>query len=227
MGALFPTGALAAELRDAVDTSLLLPEEAQFLGTAIPKRAQEFTAGRLCARALLTEFGIHNFPIKAADDRRPIWPEALVGSITHTTGYCAAVVAPKKLLAAVGMDCEVAGSVKPELWASICTPGEVRWLKALTEAEQSMAATLIFSAKEAFYKCQYPLVRERLSFHDVSVEVPAWAGEVGVFKVHAGRGIALARHADLPLLGRYLFHAEFVTAAIALAASAFKPRLSQ
>src|SRR5271155_3905100 len=53
LGALFPTGALAAELRDAVDTSLLLPEEAQFLGKAIPKRAQEFTAGRLCARALL------------------------------------------------------------------------------------------------------------------------------------------------------------------------------
>src|SRR5271154_3071548 len=122
---LFPPGAIAAEMREPGDPSLLLPAEAQYLGKAVLKRVQEFAAGRLCARALLAEFGIHDFPIKVADDRQPVWPETLVGSITHTAGLCAAVVAPRSVLRAVGLDSEVAGSVKAELWPSICTADEI------------------------------------------------------------------------------------------------------
>src|SRR5271169_2601616 len=101
VGSLFRSGALAAELRAPGDPSLLLPAEAQALSKAVLKRVQEFAAGRLCARALLAEFGIHDFPIKVADDRQPVWPETLVGSITHTAGLCAAVVAPRSVLRAV------------------------------------------------------------------------------------------------------------------------------
>src|SRR5208282_3247294 len=90
---LFPAGVVGAELRAPGDASLLLPAEAEFLGRAVPKRVQEFAAGRLCARRALAEFGIVDFPVRTAHDRQPVWPEFLVGSITHTEGYCAAVVA--------------------------------------------------------------------------------------------------------------------------------------
>jgi 4'-phosphopantetheinyl transferase EntD len=214
---LFPPGALAAELREAADPAALLPAEAKHLKRAVPKRVQEFAAGRLCARKLLAEFGFLDFPVEVGDDRQPVWPHTMVGSITHTAGLCAAVLAHKSNLAAVGLDCEVAGSVQPELWPSICTQKETLWLHSLPEAARISAATLKFSAKEAFYKCQYPLVRERLNFHDVTVEVLEWGADEGSFAIHATRRIALAELVTLPLKGHYLFHEQFVTAGIVLA----------
>lgn len=215
---LFPPGALVAELRGPGDPKALLPDEADGLHRAVPKRAQEFAAGRLCARRLLSEFGIEDFPLKAAKDRQPLWPDSLVGSITHTAGFCAAVAARKNQTRALGIDSELAASVREELWRWICTPDETSWLRTLPPAEQSAAATLIFSAKEAFYKCQFPLVQERLVFHDASVDVGSWA-EQGTFEIRANRPIALARHATLPLQGRYLFHEEWITTGIALPAA--------
>ena len=79
-----------------------------------------------------------------------------------------------------------------------------------------MAATLIFAAKEAFYKCQYPLTAEWLNFNDVTVEVPTWGAARGVFTVRANRSISFARWARLPIEGQFLFHEQFVTAAIAV-----------
>jgi len=122
LSSLLPHGALAAELRTPGDPALLLPEEAQHLARAVPQRIQEFAAGRLCARRLLAEFGVLDFPVKAAEDRQPLWPASLVGSITHTVGFCAAVVAERRHLRAVGIDCEVVGSVKAQVWRSIYLP---------------------------------------------------------------------------------------------------------
>jgi 4'-phosphopantetheinyl transferase EntD len=216
LSSLFPAGALAAELREHGNPEWLFPQEAQFVAKAVLERVQEFSAGRACARVAMAEFGIRDFPLKMADDRQPIWPEELVGSITHTQGFCAAVAARKKEVAAIGMDCEVDGSVQTELWSAICTRRETGWLRSLPQAQQRSAATLIFTAKEAFYKCQYPLVRERLSFGDAWVEVLDWGKERGTYRIHGCRSIAIARHAELPAEGRYLFHGEFVTAGIAL-----------
>jgi 4'-phosphopantetheinyl transferase EntD len=214
---LFPPGARVAEMREPGDPSALLPEEMGHLGASVEKRRREFAAGRLCSRRLLAEFGFTDFPVRAADDRQPIWPDAVVGSITHTAGFCAAVVAWKAALSAVGIDAEIAGSVRHDLWRGICTASETAWLRSLPHPEQTAAATLIFSAKEAFYKCQYPLTREYLSFHDATVTA-AWGAEHGTFTIQANRAIAFAAHAALPLQGRFLFHEEFVTTGIAVPA---------
>ncbi len=219
LGSLFPPGAVAADLREPGDPELLLPAEAMYVGRAVPKRVQEFTAGRLCARRALAELGIMGFPLKVADDRQPVWPDLVVGSIAHTAGYCAAVVAERRRVGALGLDSEVAGAVKRETWTTICAPVEIAWLESLPPSDRSDAATLIFSAKEAFYKCQYPLVRERLHFYDVSVEPVAWGASRGAFRIHAMRRIAFADHSVLPMQGQYLFHEEFVTTGIGLAAA--------
>jgi len=212
---LFPPGAVAAELRQPGDPGLLLPDEAAQLGRAVPKRVREFAAGRLCARRALAEFGIIDFPIKVADDRQPLWPDSVVGSITHTEGFCAAVIAERHRAMGLGVDSEVVGDVNANIWPSICVPAETAWIRSLPASEQAAAVTLIFCAKEAFYKCQYPIARERLNFHDARVETAAWGGN-GVFEIHATRRIVLSSHAAMPLQGRYLFHEKFVTAGIAL-----------
>jgi 4'-phosphopantetheinyl transferase EntD len=220
LASLFPPGAVAAELREQGDPSLLLSAEAMYVGRAVPKRVQEFAAGRLCARRALAEFGFVDFPIKVAADRQPMWPDRMMGSITHTTGFCAAVVARRPAAAALGLDSEVVGGVKAEIWHRICAPIEIAWVQSLPAPERTAAVALIFSAKEAFYKCQYPAARQRLNFHDVRVEAPAWGGSGEVFKIHAMRSLAISKYASLPLQGRYLFHEGLVTAGLGWTAAA-------
>jgi 4'-phosphopantetheinyl transferase EntD len=220
LSSLFPPGAVAADLREPGNPELLLPAEAMYLGRAVPKRVQEFTAGRLCARRALAEFGMVDFPIKVADDRQPIWPDSMVGSITHAAGFCAAVVAERLRAGGLGLDSEVVGDVNPEIWSSICVPFETAWIRSLPASEHAAAVTLIFSAKEAFYKCQYPMARERLNFHDARVEAVAWGATGGAFRIHATRSIRIAKFSALPMQGRYLYHAGFVTAGMGLAAAA-------
>ena len=219
MASLFPPCAVAAELREPGDPALLLPDEAVYLGRAVPKRVGEFAAGRLCARRALAEFGIIGFPLRVAADRQAVWPHSMVGSITHTEGFCAAVVAKRAHIAALGLDTELVGRVNLEIWPRICGPGEIAWIESLPAVAQAAAAALIFSAKEAFYKCQYPLTRRILDFHDVWVEAASWGPSEGTFVVEARRSIAIAQHTERPLQGRYLFHQGFVTAGMALEAA--------
>jgi 4'-phosphopantetheinyl transferase EntD len=217
---LFPPGVAVAELRRPGDVRQLYPAEAVSLKGSVPKRAAEFAAGRLCARRALAEFGIHDFAVRVGDNREPLWPPHLVGSITHTAGLCAAVVAREGALAAVGLDSEVVGQVPEEIWPTVCLPEELAWLAALPDTVRAVGVTLLFAAKEAFYKCQYPLVREWLDFHDVMVEPLSWGAARGELRVRATRRIAFEDRATLPVLGRYSLHEEFVSVGIALRAEA-------
>jgi 4'-phosphopantetheinyl transferase EntD len=223
LSGLFPAGVIAAQLRGPGNPALLMPEEAANLGRAVPKRVQEFAAGRLCARRALAEFGIVDFPVRVGGDRQPLWPDHMAGSITHTSNFCAAVAAERRCAAALGLDSEVVGDVKPEIWPRICSPMESEWVRSLPVPEQAAAVTLIFAAKEAFYKCQYPVARERLGFPDARVEVAGWRGfggafhSGGAFNIHARRDLVIGRHAALPMPGRYLFHEGLVSAGVALA----------
>ncbi len=213
---LFPAGVIAAEMREPGEASLLYPDEAAAVSRAVPKRVREFAAGRACARRALAELGIGHFVLRAAPDRQPIWPASVVGSITHTTGLCAAVVADRARLAALGIDCEVVGGAGQELWDSICGPAETAWRRSLPAQQQAAAVTLLFSAKEAFYKCQYPLTGEWLDFHDLRIEPLEWGAATSSFAVHAARPLALARHRAGPIVGRFRFHEGWVTAGVAV-----------
>lgn len=216
--ALFPDGAVAAELRGAGDASRLKPEEARSVERAVPKRVQEFAAGRQCARRALAELGLGDAPITVAHDRQPVWPRGVVGSITHTAGLCAAVVAESTRVASLGVDTECARAVKPELWQTICVAKESAWIRALAPGERAAAATLIFSAKEAFYKCQYPLLGERLGFSDVFVTVLEWGQGHGKFSMRPARPLASFERIGgvKSLRGSYRFHEEFVSAGVYL-----------
>lgn len=213
LAGLFPPGVVGAELRMAGDLPLLLPDEAQHLGCAVPKRIQEFAAGRLCARRALAEFGIIGYPLGMNSDRRPRWPAAVVGCITHTTGICGAVVAEQRRFRAIGLDMELVGRVTREIWPYICAPGEMAWLAALREPEQSRCAALIFSAKESFYKCQYGVTGQWLEFDDVALDLPSRGASAGWFSLRPRRRIALLKHDSLR--GRFEFRGSLVVTGMA------------
>lgn len=211
---LFPAGVAATVMRGPGDPHLLYPEEAACLGRAVPKRVQEFAAGRLCARLALESFGIGDFPLRVAADRQPIWPRGIVGSISHTAGLCIAAVCLKSRYDALGVDCEVVGHVTEELWATICTSREADWLGGLPVAERAVAAALIFSAKESFYKCQYPLTGEWLDFHDLECESPRWGAQRAEFTLSETRPLKFRHTHPEPVCGSYLLHDGFVTTGV-------------
>jgi len=217
---LFPAGVAAAELRAPGDPALLDPDEALSVARAVPKRVAEFAAGRLCARSALARFGIASFALRAARDRQPLWPAGLVGSITHTQGFCAAVVGEHARFVGLGLDTENACAVSPDLWPSICIAEELAWIASLPAEQRTRAATLVFAAKEAVYKCQYPTTSERLSFSDLRIVPLEWAMLAGSFDVEAQRQLgALAPQRDgssQALRTAYRFHEEFVSVGVAL-----------
>jgi len=197
---LFAPGAVAYQTHDTVSADTLLPEERDTLLRAVQKRVQEFAAGRACARAALVQLGFGAVALPPGADRVPRWPDGATGSITHTDGYCAAVVAPTGQIRALGLDAEPQDSVKPHLWRRICTPEELATLQAQDEAHGRMAATLLFSAKEAFYKCQHALTGQWLGFSDIGVEFDS-----GRFSVRATRSLQIAQQHPGPWQGRYLY----------------------
>lgn len=218
MTGLFPPGVVAAELRMTGDPSLLFAEEAQYVRHAVPKRVQEFAAGRLCARRALAEFGFADYPLRMNGDRRPQWPAPFVGSITHTIGICGAAVAERRRFRAIGLDMEIVGRVTREIWPTICTPEETDWLDALREPEQSRCAALIFSARESFYKCQYEVTQEWMEFDDVSPDLPSSDASSGSFALRRRRRATSLTLDTAHLVARFEFHGNLVVTGVALGA---------
>lgn len=168
--ALLPAGIATAELTGVGDPESLLDGERQLVGHAAPVRRREFAAGRLCARYAAKQFGIVDCAIGARDDRRPRWPHALTGSITHTDGFSAAAVGERSRFRAIGIDAERIGCVSRDMWGQLLLPAEADWLESKPAPVQASLATLLFSAKEAFYKCQYEVTQQWLEFRDVTLD---------------------------------------------------------
>jgi enterobactin synthetase component D / holo-[acyl-carrier protein] synthase len=214
LAALFPPGAVVFETHTPGDVARLLPAEAACLRLAGADRAAEFAAGRACARAALSVLGIEGFALRAASDRQPLWPEGIVGSITHTDHYCAVVVAVRREIAALGIDCESARAVGEKLWTKIAVPAERDWLGALASDERDAGAALVFSAKEAFYKCRYPTSATRFGFHDVSIRLYGPLRGAGAFSIDIEGGSEPIVPPGHALVGRYRFCDGRVTTAI-------------
>jgi len=149
-------------------SSPLFPEEAQLVASAVEKRRLEFSRGRQCARAALRRLGVAEAPLLSGSQREPLWPTGVVGSITHTTGLCVAAVAWQRSYAGVGIDVELAAPLTQAVAERIATEAE---MSALASMSPLFAARLIFSAKEAFYKCQFYRTRQFLGFFDVALEL--------------------------------------------------------
>lgn len=197
LGGLFPDGVVAFEARAAVPLEFLHGEESRAIARAVPKRAQEFAAGRACAHRALAQLGITGFALRVGANREPLWPDGVTGSITHTAGFCGAAVARRTSFNALGIDAERRNAVHRRLWRHIATPAELERLERLAPPQGDCMATVLFSAKESFFKCQFPLTREWLNFSDVTVSV-----EPPMLTVVPCRTLALESRAAPPWRGR-------------------------
>src|SRR5208283_6057556 len=80
--------------------------EARFVRGASARRVADFATGRRCARSALLKLGLTPESILVGPYREPVWPEGIVGSITHCPGFYAAALAHRRDLRSIGIDAE-------------------------------------------------------------------------------------------------------------------------
>ncbi|BCX70044.1 4'-phosphopantetheinyl transferase family protein [Pseudomonas izuensis] len=147
---------------------------------SVAKRQAEFLAGRICARAALQQLEGLSVSPAIGEDRAPVWPAHITGSITHSTGRAAAIVARKNHWRGLGMDLEnLLNAERAErLAGEILTPPELHRMAAGHRDQLALLVTLTFSVKESLFKALYPIVQQRFYFEHAEVLEWTEAGEV-------------------------------------------------
>ena len=165
------------------------PEEAEYVRRAVESRRTEFARGRSCARTALAVAGGPPVAIPVGPGRAPRFPDGFVGTITHSGGLIAAVVARETAVAGMGVDAERIQRLGEDVPHMVLTDLEWAGWEGVEgdERRDDVAfqehAMTIFSAKEALFKSVYPLTGAWLGFEDVALETSgsrfsvAWTAE--------------------------------------------------
>ncbi len=206
---LFPDYVRTAEMfvRDGEPDALFGAERAQIAG-AVTKRQREYAAVRQLAHQLLFVCGVQPEPLLNGLDRAPIWPQGIVGSLSHCAEHAIAMVACSRQVRAIGCDIEPAKALPISLVSRVLLPDE----EVRLEAGPDWLGRLMFSAKESLYKAQYPLTRTQLDFDAVEIK-PDLASKS--FSVVIPQGIApfpAGRH----IQGRFVVRERHLCTAIVL-----------
>ncbi|MCO1574762.1 4'-phosphopantetheinyl transferase superfamily protein [Crossiella sp. SN42] len=164
---LLPDGVHAAEVVGDDPTAYLLPEEHAAVERAVERRRKQYTQARTCARRALAALGLPEQPILRGPKREPLWPNGIVGSITHCEGYCAAAVADRAGIRSVGIDAEIHDVLPPGVQRMVAVPAEQEWLAGAGDGLHW--DRVLFSAKESVYKAWFPITGAWLGFQDAEL----------------------------------------------------------
>jgi 4'-phosphopantetheinyl transferase EntD len=166
IGEILPHGVATAESSSDASEHELYPEELALIERAVPKRRAEFATARVCARRALAQLGVPPSPILRGETREPLWPEGIVGSLTHCTGMRAAAVARATDFRSIGIDAEPDEPLPDGILERISLPAE---RAQLAHADRPNMDRLLFSAKESVYKAWFPLAHRWLGFCDAEI----------------------------------------------------------
>jgi 4'-phosphopantetheinyl transferase EntD len=136
------------------------------------KRRLEFFSGRWCAAQCLQERNSPSLNVKVSSDRAPIWPNAYIGSISHSNLTAVSLVGSILDYSAIGIDLQQKSeySVAEDLKAIIFHSNE---LEKFWDNKRHTFSTenfdIIFSAKETLFKALYPKYRHFFDHHCAEV----------------------------------------------------------
>jgi 4'-phosphopantetheinyl transferase EntD len=172
-----PAGVAAVEAFDDTVAVRLFPAEEALLARSVDRRRREFGTARRCAREALARLGHPPAPLLRGERGMPLWPDGVVGSITHCDGYRAAVVAPAAGMRSIGIDAEPDEPLPDGVLGAVASAAERDHVhRLLTDDPRVRWDRLLFSAKESVYKAWFPLTRRWLDFTEAEVTIDATAG---------------------------------------------------
>jgi len=164
-----PLSVVMVETHTDAPESSAWPQELAAMDVLPEVRRAEYLTVRDCARQALAHLGLPPTAILSDARGAPVWPEGIIGSLTHCRGYRAAAVARTSGLTALGIDAEPAEALPAGVGRRISTDAELARIAALSREDDIHWDRLLFSAKESIYKAWYPLARVGLGFGDVDV----------------------------------------------------------
>lgn len=135
------------------------------LNKAVSKRRAEYLASRLCVRHALSQLDIEGFLLANDRDRAPIWPQGIIGSLSHTHHRISLLLAKATSEKILGVDCEqiMQQQTAEEMQSMIATAQEMTVLRH-SGLPFATALTVAFSLKESLYKALFPQLRQFMSF---------------------------------------------------------------
>ncbi|MFE7596779.1 4'-phosphopantetheinyl transferase [Streptomyces sp. NPDC057494] len=167
---ILPARAARAERLDDLEPVAPHPEEEAVVAGSAAGRRDAFHTVRLCARLAMADLGVPPAPVLPGPKGEPLWPDGLVGSMTHCAGFRGAVVAGAGALAGLGIDAEPHGPLRPGVLEYTALPAERERHARLARAHPSIHwDRLLFSAKESVYKVWFPLTRSWLDFDEADI----------------------------------------------------------
>ncbi|MBV9313804.1 MAG: 4'-phosphopantetheinyl transferase superfamily protein [Pseudonocardia sp.] len=212
-----PSIATAEAFADVADSEMF-PAEAAIVARAVEKRRREFGTVRHCARQALAALNVTAGPLLPGKHREPLWPDGIVGSMTHCAGYRAAAVARSTDITGIGIDAEPNAPLPDGVLDSVSCARERELLAALPVDDKSPVHwdRLLFCAKESTYKIWFPLTRRWLGFEDASVVLEP----DGSFSVRLiDRVLTVAGSTYRTLRGSWLVERELILTVITLSAT--------
>ena len=167
IGRILPAGVVAAELFDDPPGLAPHPQEEALIARAVDKRRREFIGARHCARQAMQRLGVDPAPVLKGERGVPVWPNGVVGSLTHCDGYRGAVLGYSLQVRSVGIDAEPHDVLPDGVLPAVSLEQERDWL-AGTDGDVHWDR-LLFCAKEATYKAWFPLTGRWLGFDDAHI----------------------------------------------------------
>jgi 4'-phosphopantetheinyl transferase EntD len=166
-----------------------LDAELSLADNATAARIRELKAGRTSARRAIHYLGAESAPILATTHGAPIWPAGLCGSLSHSYRWVAALVARSSHFDSVGIDIYDSRPLDAAALAGIAHADELQVIERAGLISQGITpAGVVFCAKEAIFKCQYPLTLDSsLDFLDVALLPGAQPRSLEVRAVDADR----------------------------------------
>lgn len=159
----------AATREVSVADGQLFPEEEELVARAVPKRRNDFATARACARRAMGRLGLEPVAVLHGKRGMPLWPEGVVGSLTHCEGYRAAALARAGDVLSLGIDAEPHAPLPDGVAEMVVLPSERERFAAGGEAGQIHWDRLLFSAKESVFKTWYPLTLTELDFEEADL----------------------------------------------------------
>lgn len=156
----------------------LHPAEAKFVTKAVSARQAEFAAGRYCGRQLLAECGYAMVPILVGSKGEPLWPESIIGSISHDRNLAAAVISQNPKLGGLGIDMlgidHQLDQANADLIAGDVEVGNFTEILCRQASRSSLVMhldplLLIFSIKESAIKAVSPFLDYYLDFREIEL----------------------------------------------------------
>ena len=142
------------------------------MNKSVIKRRAEYLAGRYCALNALSEIGIKNYQIQTGEHRAPIWPDGILGSISHNDNFAIAAISKRHNLCGIGVDVEEVMSTVTvnNVMSQILNKEEELLISTLDPENIEKWFTAFFSAKESFFKAAYSEVKSYFGFDAVTIK---------------------------------------------------------